>query len=68
PYNVDTSVPLTAMISYQVLPETDAPQVADHDPPVTVPVVVTTVPVGIVTSDAEDVDGEARSRTAQLAV
>ncbi|MGO9180304.1 MAG: hypothetical protein ACLQHS_13760 [Candidatus Limnocylindrales bacterium] len=56
------------MISYQVLPETDAPQVADHDPPVTVPVVVTTVPVGIVTSDAEDVDGEARSRTAQLAV
>ena len=61
-------MPLTAVIAYQVLPEADGPQVADHDPPDTVPVVVTTVPVAIVTSDAADVEGEARSRTAQLAV
>jgi hypothetical protein len=67
PYNVDTLVPLTAAIANQVLPETDVPQVADHDPPVTVPVVVTMVPVGIVASDAADVAGDALSMAEQLA-
>jgi hypothetical protein len=67
PYNVDTLVPLTAATTYQVLPETDAPQVDDHDPPVTVPVVVTTVPVDMATIEEADVAGEARSKAVHIA-
>jgi hypothetical protein len=67
PYNVDTLVPLTAAIANQVLPETDVPQVADHDPPVTVPVVVTMVPVGMLVIEEADVAGEARSKAVHIA-
>jgi hypothetical protein len=67
PYSVETLVPSTAVIAYQVLPETTIPHVADQDPPDTVPVMVTIVPVGTLTSDVADVEGDARSRTVQLA-
>jgi hypothetical protein len=67
PYSDDTLVPLTAVIAYQVVPETDVTHVVDHDPPDTVAVVVTTVPVGMLTSDVADVEGDDRSRTVQLA-
>jgi hypothetical protein len=54
------------VIAYQVLPETGVTHVADQDPPDTGPVVVTIVPVGMLTSDVADVEGDARSRTVQL--
>ena len=61
-----TLVPFTAVIAYQSLPETAVPQVADQEPPVTVPVAVTTVPVGMLTSEVADVEGNDRRRTVQL--
>ena len=60
-------MPSTALIAYQVLPETAVRQVADQDPPATLPVAVTIVPAGMLTSDVADVAGAARSRTVQLA-
>ncbi len=69
PYRVVTLVPSTAVIAYQVLPETAVTQVVDHDSPGTVAATVTMVPVGMVTSvvaDA-DVEGDARRRVEQLA-
>ncbi len=60
-------MPSTAVISYQVLPETGVTQVSDQDSPGTVPVVVTIVPVGMVTSVAADVEGAIRRRAPQAA-
>ena len=59
-------MPFTAVIAYQSLPETAVPQVADQAPPGTVPVAVTTVPVGMLTSDVADVEGDERRWTVQL--
>ena len=42
------------------------PQVADQEPPATLPVVVTIVPVGMLTSEVADVAGADRSRAVQL--
>jgi hypothetical protein len=67
PNSDDTLVPPTVVIAYQVLPETTATHVADHDPPDTVPVVVTMVPAGMLTIDAADVAGDALSRAVQFA-
>jgi hypothetical protein len=52
-----TLVPPTAVIAYQVLPDTDEVHVAVHASPITVPVVVTTVPVGMLMIDVPDVEG-----------
>ena len=60
-------MPSTALIAYQVLPETAVPQVADQEPPATLPVVVTIVPAGMLTSEVADVAGADRSRAVQVA-
>ena len=60
-------MPPTAVIAYQVLPDTDRVHVAVHASPITVPVVVTTVPVGMLMIDVPDVEGVWRSRAVQAA-
>ncbi|HXR26640.1 MAG TPA: hypothetical protein VN771_02150 [Candidatus Baltobacteraceae bacterium] len=67
PNSDDTLVPPTAVITYHVLPETAVTHVADHDPPDTVPVVVTMVPAGMLTIEAADVAGDSLSRAVQFA-
>jgi hypothetical protein len=62
-----TLVPSTAVIAYQVLPETAVTQVVDHDSPGTVAATVTMVPVGMVASVVADVEDDSRRRVEQLA-
>jgi hypothetical protein len=60
-------VPLTAVMTYQLEPETvDPPHVADQDPPDTLPVAVTIVPDEIVVTIVPLVDADARRFTLQF--
>jgi len=60
-------LPFTSETTYQVEPEIDPGQTADHAPPEIVPLTVITEPAGIVASLDAEVAGAARSRTGQRA-
>ena len=68
PVSEDTLLPPMAMTLSHVLPDTLVPQVAEYQPPVTLPEAVTVTPLSMSLRTVDEVHGVVRSLTPQFEI